>query len=132
MVLDKLLKKVNNHFNIDITQNSRKRELVMARAAFFWLARKKTRYSLNRIGLMVKRDHSTVLYSIKNFENWLNCDSNFKNEFEKLQKIVFNELSVDDLIEKKVLIKYKFLKIAKELLIAEVNKLNKYKNENKN
>jgi hypothetical protein len=132
MVLDKLLKKVNNHFNIDITQNSRKRELVMARAAFFWLARKKTRYSLNRIGLMVKRDHSTVLYSIKNFENWLNCDSNFKNEFEKLQKIVINELSVDDLIEKKVLIKYKFLKIAKELLIAEVNKLNKYKNENKN
>lgn len=132
MVLDKLLKKVNNHFNIDITQNSRKRELVMARAAFFWLARKKTRYSLNRIGLMVKRDHSTVLYSIKNFENWLNCDSNFKNEFEKLQKIVFNELSVDDLIEKKVLIKYKFLKIAKELLIAEVTKLNKYKNENKN
>ena len=125
MVLDKLLKKVNNHFNIDITQNSRKRELVMARAAFFWLARKKTRYSLNRIGLMVKRDHSTVLYSMNNFENWLNCDSNFKNEFEKLQKIVFNELSVDDLMQKKLIIKYKFLKIAKELLIAEVKKLNK-------
>ena len=125
MVLDKLLKKVNNHFNIDITQNSRKRELVMARAAFFWLARKKTRYSLNRIGLMVKRDHSTVLYSMNNFENWLNCDSNFKNEFEKLRKIVFNELSVDDLMQKKLIIKYKFLKIAKELLIAEVKKLNK-------
>ena len=125
MVLEKLLKRVNNHFDIDITQNSRKRELVMARAAFFWLARKKTRYSLNRIGLMVKRDHSTVLYSMNNFENWLNCDSNFKNEFEKLQKIVFNELSVDDLMQKKLIIKYKFLKIAKELLIAEVKKLNK-------
>ena len=125
MVLDKLLKRVNNHFDIDITQNSRKRELVMARAAFFWLARKKTRYSLNRIGLMVKRDHSTVLYSMNNFENWLNCDSNFKNEFEKLRKIVFNELSVDDLMQKKLIIKYKFLKIAKELLIVEVKKLNK-------
>lgn len=125
MVLEKLLKRVNNHFDIDITQNSRKRELVMARAAFFWLARKKTRYSLNRIGLMVKRDHSTVLYSMNNFENWLNCDSNFKNEFEKLRKIVFNELSVDDLMQKKLIIKYKFLKIAKELLIAEVKKLNK-------
>tara|TARA_R110000822_G_scaffold5786_7_gene24743 strand:+ start:408 stop:791 length:384 start_codon:yes stop_codon:yes gene_type:complete len=125
MILDKLLKRVNNHFDIDITQNSRKRELVMARAAFFWLARKKTRYSLNRIGLMVKRDHSTVLYSMNNFENWLNCDSNFKNEFEKLRKIVFNELSVDDLMQKKLIIKYKFLKIAKELLIVEVKKLNK-------
>lgn len=125
MVLEKLLKRVNNHFDIDITQNSRKRELVMARAAFFWIARKKTRYSTSRIGSMVNRNHSTVLYSMNNFENWLNFDSNFKNEFEKLRKIAFNELSVEDLIQKKLLIKYKFLKIAKNLLIAEVDKLNK-------
>ena len=44
---------------------------------------------------------------------------------QKLRKIVFNELSVEDLMKKKVLVKYKFLKIAKNLLLVEVDKLKK-------
>ena len=125
MVLEKLISKVNNHFNVDITKGSRKREIVMARAAFYWLARKKTKHTTTRIGSIVNRDHSSVIYSMNNFDNWINCDFHFKNEFEKLRKIVFNELSVDDLIKEKALIKYKFLKIAKNLLIIEVEKLKK-------
>jgi hypothetical protein len=125
MVLENLIRKVNEHFDVDITNNSRKRDAVMARAAFYWLARKKTRYSTSRIGLIVNRDHSTVLYSMKNFENWMNCDSNFKNKFEKLRKTVFNELSIEDLTKKKTENKYKFLKIAKELLTIQVNNLKK-------
>jgi len=125
MVLNNLINRVNKHFEVDITQNSRSREIVMARAAFYWLAKNKTKYTTTRIGSIVNRDHSSVIYSMNNFENWLNCDLNFKNEFEKLRKIVFNELSVEDLTKKKMLIKYKFLKIAKNLLIVEVNKLKK-------
>tara|TARA_R110000803_G_scaffold101718_1_gene169711 strand:+ start:250 stop:633 length:384 start_codon:yes stop_codon:yes gene_type:complete len=125
MILESLLKKVNNHFNIDITQNSRRREIVMARAAFYWLARKKTRYSTAKIGAIVNREHSSVLYSMKNFENWIDSDLQFKNKFENLHKIIFNELSVNDLTKKKLGIKYKFLKIAKNYLIIEVDKLKK-------
>ena len=125
MVLNNLINRVNKHFEVDITQNSRRREIVMARAAFYWLARKKTRHTTTRIGSIVNRDHSSVIYSMNNFENWINCDLHFKNEFEKLRKIVFNELSVEDLMKKKVLVKYKFLKIAKNLLLVEVDKLKK-------
>ena len=125
MVLNNLINRVNKHFDVDITKNSRRREIVMARAAFYCLARKKTRHTTTPIGKIVNRDHSSVIYSMNNFENWQNCDLHFKNEFEKLRKIVFNELSVEDLMKKKVLIKYKFLKIAKNLLLVEVDKLKK-------
>ena len=41
--LNDLVNKVTEHFQIDIKENSRERNLVMARGAFFWLARNTTK-----------------------------------------------------------------------------------------
>ena len=125
MVLESLIKKVNIHFDVDITENTRKRKIVMARAAFYWLSLNKTKHSMEQVGEIVGRDRTSVIYSMKNFNDWINGDLHFKNEFERLRKIVFNELSVQDLIKKKTENKYKFLKIAKDLLIIELNRLRK-------
>jgi hypothetical protein len=125
MILEDLIDKVNSYFNVDITTNSRRREIVMSRAAFYWLALKKTKHTTTLIGSIVNRDHSSVIYSMKNFENWLNNDLHFKNEFERLRKIVFNELTVDELTLEKQRTKYKLLKIANQLLKLELDILKK-------
>lgn len=125
MVLENLIKKVNEHFDVDITENTNKRKIVMARAAFYWLSLNKTKHSRYEVGEIVGRDRTSVIYSMKNFNDWVDGDLNFKNKFEKLRKIVFNELSIGDLTKKKTENKYKFLKIAKELLTIQVNNLKK-------
>jgi len=125
MELEFLIKKVNQHFNVDISLNSRKRRDVMSRAVFYWFAREKTGHTLQRIGSIVNRDHSSVVYSMQNFDNWVNSDLHFKNEFEKLEVLLFNEISVEKLTEEKLLLKYKFLKIANEILTDEVLNLKK-------
>ena len=48
----------------DISKKKRSREFVYARAAYYLLARKYTRISLNDIGGMVGRDHATVHYAL--------------------------------------------------------------------
>ena len=84
-----LIKKVNKHFKCDITQDSRSREVVMARAAFYWIARHTTKSSLAKIGDSVGRDHASVLYSLKNFDDWLRFDEFFKADFEAFKNYYF-------------------------------------------
>lgn len=49
----------------------RKREVVEARQFYFTRARDKTKCSLERIGLLVGKDHATVLHGIKTVNNAL-------------------------------------------------------------
>ena len=91
MELEYLIKKVNKHFNCDIKQNSRERELVMARAVYFWLAKYTSKKSMKNIGAAVGRDHASVVYGLANFDNWIKWDDFFRVDFETLKMIVLSD-----------------------------------------
>lgn len=125
MDLKYIIQVVNNHFEIDITENRRDRYMVMCRGVYFHFAKKTTNFSLARIGEKVNRDHSSVLYSLKNFENWISYDKEFENEFKKVEKILTNKKTVKEFRDERLNYKYKMLQIAKELLINEITKIKK-------
>ena len=90
MELKQIIKLVNKHFKCDITQNKRDRELVMARAVYFWLAKNVCKISMKKIGAAVGRDHASVLYGLANLDNWLRFDDFFRVDFETIKMIVLS------------------------------------------
>lgn len=123
--LNDLVDKVTEHFEIDIKQNSRERNLVMARGAFFWLARNTTKISLSKIGAAVGRDHASVLHTLKNIDYWLKYDDIFNSQFESLKTIVLNEFKRPQLTAETMLYKYNSMIIENDILKKEIKKLKK-------
>jgi len=88
MDLNKLIKVVSKHFDIDILAKTRKREYVMARGAYFWLAREYGKYTLKSIGDSANLDHASVLHALKNFDSWIRFDKQFEIKFKSLKFVV--------------------------------------------
>ena len=122
MTLEYLIKRTNKHFNCDIKQNTREREIVMARGAFFWLAKHTSKKSLKKIGASVGRDHASVVYSLKNFSDWLRFDEFFKADFESLKIAVLSEFKAQKMTPESLLYKYNLLVIENDILKNEIKK----------
>ena len=123
MELKYLIKKVNKHFDCDIRKDTREREVVMARGAFFWLAKHTSKKSVKKIGAAVNRDHASVVYSLKNFSDWLRFDEFFKADFESLKIAVLSEFKTEKLTPQSMLYKYNCLVIENDILKNEIKKL---------
>lgn len=84
-----ILQQVVSAFSIDmksINSKSRKREIVWARQAAMSLCKKYTTQSVSRIGQVVGgRDHATVLHALKNVEDLLQTEVEFKEMYEKVE-----------------------------------------------
>lgn len=73
-----------------IESKTRKREVVMARQALIWLARKHTRLSLKSIGgLAGGRDHTTAMHSIRAVDDSL--DQSWNKTFRWVNYFRFHE-----------------------------------------
>jgi len=71
--LNKLAKRINEEFGVNIFKNTRKREVVDARSVFCYIARDKYSMSLEAIAEYFRRngkpyDHSTAVHAINMFE----------------------------------------------------------------
>lgn len=128
MELKEIIEIVNNHFEVDLSVTKRTREMVMVRACYYYLAKKKTKCSLAKIGREIGRDHATVLHTLKNFENWLFYDKDFEKKFDNLKQKVFYDRTVKHFEQKKLKNKYELIKIAKDLLINEITILKEKQN----
>ncbi len=82
----KLLCKENNVLEQDVFSRSRKKELVMVRHQFFFIAGMKTKLSLSHLGKVFKRDHATVLHSKRTFQNLLDTDAKLRIEHLKIME----------------------------------------------
>ena len=86
---ENILNLVIGTFGIDmksINSKSRKREIVLARQAAMHLCKKFTTQSVSRIGMVVGgRDHATVLHALKNVEDLLVTDNDFKKKYETVE-----------------------------------------------
>lgn len=63
-----IMQRVNKTYGLVISKKTRGREYVYARAVYYKLARELTDYSLSQIGLLVHRDHASVLHGLKTFD----------------------------------------------------------------
>lgn len=95
--LEYLINYVNNIFEVDIKINSRKREIVEARAFYYELARRLTTHTFQKIGDPLQKHHATVMYSLNNVVKFLDKDMIEKSindlSYNKLVGVKeFNEL----------------------------------------
>lgn len=116
MELKQIIKLVNKHFNCDIRQNKRDRELVMARAVYFWLAKNVCKISMKKIGAAVGRDHASVLYGLANLDNWVRFDDFFRIDFETIKMIVLSNYESEKMTAETLLYKYNTLLIENDVL----------------
>ena len=73
----------------DLQSKRRHKSISLPRQVCMWLARKRTRYSLEEIGgYFGGRDHTTVMHSIKTIETRVINDANFSRETEQILSLV--------------------------------------------
>lgn len=66
--LKEIAEVVNHYFGLDIRKNSRKREYIMARCIYYYIAKKYTNRSFAAIGRELGKDHATAIHGLKLYE----------------------------------------------------------------
>ena len=82
--MEKYIKAVNKHFNLDIRENTRKFEYVVARAWYYKICREVGGYTYHRIAKSVNKTHATVLHSLAELPNIIKYDYNIGNKCKDL------------------------------------------------
>jgi hypothetical protein len=95
LVSGKIKDLVCNYYNLDIEKPVRRNNYVEARMIYYKLVRDNTHYSLSRIGSTVSRDHATVLYSLRNFKEWVETDKELRTDYEILKEQLNNIINDD-------------------------------------
>ena len=79
--LQTIIESVTQHYNVrlsDLQSKSRQKSIAEPRQVCMWLARKRTRFSLQEIGgYFGGRDHTTVMHSIKTVDERMGEDAEF-------------------------------------------------------
>ena len=83
---------IADYFGIDydtmLSSKTRKREYILARAVLFWLTRKQRGNVLTftQIGEYAGLNHSTIIHSIKKFNEWYEWDLSFRYPADDILK----------------------------------------------
>ena len=81
--IEQILNIVNKNSNLDISTKSRNQEAAFARFIYFALCKKLTHVSLSKIGRLVNRDHSTVIYGLSQIEDILKQNTKYSILYNK-------------------------------------------------
>ena len=118
--LEFIKEKVENETGLKLETKSRDLDSTIARWLYFKIAKLNTGYSLNKIGSLVNRNHSTVVYGLKNVDYELNTSKALQYKYNMLDTVCkahLNYKKVSDIDE------------AVELLNLEIKKLLNIKQE---
>lgn len=118
--LEFIKEKVENETGLKLETKSRDLDSSIARWLYFKIAKLNTGYSLNKIGSLVNRNHSTVVYGLKNVDYELNTSKALQYKYNMLDTVCkahLNYKKVSDIDE------------AVELLNLEIKKLLNIKQE---
>ena len=128
---------VGKKLNLDLNRRSRKFEYVKARMMCYKILREQCNFSLQDIGRYFKKNHATVLHSLKEFDAVCIYDKKFKEDYESVEKMwcdpereetggistVF-KLDVNDAL-KKLNMECAYLSNAVERMMHNINELHK-------
>lgn len=118
--LEFIKEKVENETGLKLETKSRDLDSTIARWLYFKIAKLNTGYSLNEIGRLVNRNHSTVVYGLKNVDYELNTSKALQHKYNMLDTVCkahLNYKKVSDIDE------------AVKLLNVEIKKLLNIKQE---
>tara|TARA_R110000823_G_scaffold281803_1_gene400053 strand:+ start:1096 stop:1539 length:444 start_codon:yes stop_codon:yes gene_type:complete len=85
----KIISIVNEFYEVNCLQPSRKREIVSVRQVAIYYTHKLTNLTSSSIGLLFNKDHATVLHCINIVEGRMLYDKEFKKERPKLEELIF-------------------------------------------
>lgn len=100
--LEFIKEKVENETGLKLETKSRDLDSTMARWLYFKIAKLNTRHSLNQIGSLVNRDHSTVVYGLKNVDYELETSKALQHKYNTLYTVCkahFDYKKVSDIDE---------------------------------
>jgi len=72
---------------VDFKLRSRKRKYINARAIAYKILRKKEYQSLHTIARYFNKNHSTVLYGLKNFKYMVLDDAQMKRNYQEVERV---------------------------------------------
>jgi len=88
-MLEVIRKAVETITSCDVILRTRQVEYVQARSIFYKFARD-NKQTLQAIGQFLKRDHATVMHSLKKFEQDVQYDSAFRSKYNAVKDILGN------------------------------------------
>lgn len=94
MTSDKVILIIETFFNINIKIKNRKIEIVKARQIamyfiYYYSKKYKWELTLKNIGYLCgKKDHSTVLHSLKMVNNYIETEKDYREEIEEIKKLI--------------------------------------------
>ncbi len=120
------IKKIVMDTGVNILSSSRDHEIVINRWLYYTLAKEYTHYSLREIGEIVGRNHATVIYGLKQFENERQWDKDLQTKYDRLSIICMKKMRCNTMKEVDEQIKFmhteihKLYAIRKQLLSDEL------------
>lgn len=81
-----IIRNINNSLNIDVFENTRKREVVEGRVIFAKLMHLQNIHSLSKIGSFVNKDHCTIIHYLKVHDNLFATDKNYQKTFRLISE----------------------------------------------
>jgi len=79
---EKVIRYINDYTGLDITLNTRKREVVEARQVAMVIIKNTTHTSLSNIGKKVGLTHATVLHAIKVVPQYFEVDKQYRRYWD--------------------------------------------------
>ena len=80
--------KVDIVTGVDISKNVRDRIYVDGRKIYSYIARNKTRYSLDTIGEVVNKKHCSISHYLKRTPHHINNEYNFRALYQECEKLI--------------------------------------------
>jgi len=108
-----IIKKIVMDSGVNILSSSRDHEVVINRWLYFTLAKEYTDYSFREIGEIVGRNHATVIYGLKQFENECKWDKDLQTKYDRLSIICMKKMRCSNLKEVDQQIKFMHTEIHK-------------------
>jgi len=129
-ITERLKEIILKETDIDVSKNSRKHNIIEARALYFYLVKHfKPKMTLQEIAESVNKNHATVIHSLNNYEMY----EKFNRDLRSLRNIIVNQmdeenvLNTENINELRLELKKKNLRVSElEIQLEESNlRLNK-------
>jgi len=129
-ITERLKEIILKETDIDVSKNSRKHNIIEARALYFYLVKHfKPKMTLQEIAESVNKNHATVIHSLNNYTMY----EKFNRDLRSLRNIIVNQMDEENILnteninELRLELKKKNLKVSElEIQLEESNlRLNK-------
>jgi hypothetical protein len=94
-ITERLKEIILKETDIDVSKNSRKHNIIEARALYFYLVKHfKPKMTLQEIAESVNKNHATVIHSLNNYEMY----EKFNRDLRSLRNIIVNQMDEENIL----------------------------------